>query len=224
VATRKIEGLIFDIDGTLTDSNDIHAEAWQEAFRNFDVDFPYEEIRGQMGKGGDLLVPDLLDARQMRRFGDELRQYRKEIFQDRYMARIRPFPRIPETFASLAALGIRMALGSSSDEEEVKYYVELLKIGDFIHKSTSKNDAEHSKPSPEIFQAALDGLGTDETLTATVGDTPYDIIASHRIPLPAIAVLSGGFAPEDLRQSEFLFDGAEEIPRRIDELNAYFNE
>ena len=224
VTTKTVQGLIFDIDGTLTDSNDIHTEAWQEAFRHFEIDFPYQEIRSQMGKGGDLLIPDLLNARQMRRFGKELGQYRRKIFQDRYMPRIRPFPHVPETFAALAGLGIRMALASSSDEDEVKYYIELLGIEEFIEKSTSKKDAEHSKPSPEIFKAALDGLGTDESLTATVGDTPYDIIASHRIPLPAIAVLSGGFEREQLRKSELLLERMDEIPRRIDEVNAYFNE
>jgi phosphoglycolate phosphatase-like HAD superfamily hydrolase len=224
VTGRKLEGLLIDIDGTLTDSNDLHAEAWQEAFRHFGADFPYDEIRGLMGKGGDLLIPDLLSARQMRQFGDEVGKYRKKLFQDRYMPRVRPFPRVPETFAALAELGIRLALASSSDEDEVKYYTGLLKIEQFIQKSTSKKDAEHSKPSPEIFKAALDGLGTDETLTATVGDTPWDIIASHRIPLPAIGILSGGFEEEALRKAEFLFERVDEIPGRIDEVNAYFNE
>jgi len=221
---KRTNGLIFDIDGTLVDSNDLHAEAWQEAFREFGVEFPYQEIRAQMGKGADLLVPDMLNAKQSRKFGKELQGLRAKLFRRKYLPRVLPFPGVRATLEKLKSAHIKLALASSSDPEEVKYYVQLLEIGDLIEGSTSKGDAEYSKPSPEIFQAALKKIGTDEALTATVGDTPYDIMASHRAALPVIAVLCGGFAAETLAKAEFLLDDIQQIPGRIQEIDAYFND
>ncbi|HEY5611124.1 MAG TPA: HAD hydrolase-like protein [Thermoanaerobaculia bacterium] len=90
---RAIRGLIFDIDGTLIDSNDLHAQAWQEAFAEFGKEIAYDVIRSHIGKGGDLLIPDLLNARQMRELGTKLRHYRKQLFRRKFLPKARPFPR-----------------------------------------------------------------------------------------------------------------------------------
>lgn len=219
---QRTEGLIFDIDGTLVDSNDLHARAWSEAFERFDKPIPYDVIRSQIGKGGDLLVPDLLDAREMRRFGDELRDYRKKLFQERYIDLVQPFPDASETLRLLHNRGIRLVLASSSDADEVKHYIELLGAKKFLDGSTSKKDAEYSKPYPEIFEAALEEIGSRAERTAVVGDTPYDILAAHRVALPIIAVRSGGFPDAALQKAEFLFDGVGELPGRMQEIDDYF--
>jgi phosphoglycolate phosphatase-like HAD superfamily hydrolase len=119
---------------------------------------------------------------------------------------------------------VKLALASSSDPEEVDYYTQLLGVGELIEGSTSKEDAEFSKPSPEIFQAGLKKLGTDEAFTLTAGDTPYDILAAHRATLPIAAVLSGGFERELLGKAEFLFAEVEEMMRKIDSIDGYFEE
>lgn len=217
-----IEGILFDIDGTLVDSNDLHAEAWVEAFAKYRKDFPYDVIRQQMGKGGDLLVPDMLQAREMREFGEQLTKDRGDLFKKKYMPRVKPFPRVRECLEALHDRGIKLALASSSNADEVDYYTGLLGVADLLEGSTSKGDAETSKPSPEIFRAALERIGTSEERTLTVGDTPYDILASHRIPLPVAAVLSGGFEREVLAKAEFLFTDVQELVRKIDEVDAYF--
>ena len=218
----NLKGLIFDIDGTLVDSNDIHTECWLEAFEHFGKSIPYDVMRGQMGKGGDILVPDMLNAREMREFGEKLKKYRPELFKKKYMERVKPFPRIRELFEELSERGIKLALASSSNKDEVSYYTRLLGVGDLLEGSTSKHDAEMSKPSPEIFEAALERIGTDPALTMTVGDTPYDILASHRCALPIAAVLCGGFERKLLAKAEFLFDSVEDLVRKIEEVDAYF--
>lgn len=217
-----IEGILFDIDGTLVDSNDLHAQAWVEAFAKYGKEMPFDVIRPQMGKGGDLLVPDMLQARDMRAFGEQLTKDRGDLFKKKYMPQVKPFPRVRECLAALHDRGIRLALASSSNEDEVDYYTGLLGVADLLEGSTSKEDAETSKPSPEIFRAALERIGTSEERTLTVGDTPYDILASHRIPLPVVAVLSGGFEREVLAKAEFLFNDVQELVRKIDEVDAYF--
>ena len=218
----RLQGIIFDIDGTLVDSNEAHIDCWIEAFGRFDKAFDRETLREQMGKGGDLLVPDLLTAREMRTFGRELQKSRGELYKKRYLHTIKPFPEIRGLFQMLRERGVKLALASSSDAEEVQYYTGLLEVGDLLQASASKKDAQFSKPSPEIFRAALEQLGTDDGRTITVGDTPYDILASHRVPLPVIAVRSGGFEDEKLTKAEFLFDDVGEMVREVDRIDDYF--
>ena len=220
----KLQGLIFDIDGTLINSNDLHVQCWIEAFDSFGKRLEYDVVRHQIGKGGDLLVPDLLNAREMRRFGEEVKKYRTDLYKRKYMPKAKPFPRVRELFEDFRRRGVKLALASSSNPDEVQYYTQLLGVGDLLEATTSKHDAEFSKPSPEIFRAALDRIGTDDALTFTVGDTPYDILASHRCALPVVAVLSGGFERELLTKAEFLFEDVEELGRRIEEIDAYFTE
>ncbi|MHB0969478.1 MAG: HAD family hydrolase [Thermoanaerobaculia bacterium] len=215
-------GLIFDIDGTLVDSNDFHAEAWQLAFREFGKRVPFDVVRSQIGKGGDLLVPDLLQARDMRAFGEKLKKFRKKLWKDRYIDRVRPFPRATASLRALRELGIRLVLASSSDPDEVRHYVELLGIGDILEGSTSKRDAGYSKPYPEIFEVALAKIGTPASRTAAVGDTPYDILAAHRLAIPIVAVRSGGFPRSALAKAEFLMRDVPELTRRIERLDDYF--
>ena len=220
----RLRGLIFDIDGTLVDTNDLHAQCWQEAFEHFGKTIEYDVIRGQIGKGGDLLVPDLLNAREMRKFGKKIKKYRTTLYKKNYMPKARPFPRIRELFEGLRRRKVKIALASSSNPDEVEFYTELLEVGDLLEGSTSKKDARMSKPSPEIFEAALERIGTSAARTFTVGDTPYDILASHRCALPIVAVLSGGFDRRLLTKAEFLFDDVEELGRKVDQIDAYLEE
>jgi len=220
----NLQSILFDIDGTLVDTNDLHVRCWLEAFAHFGKTLEVDVVRHQIGKGGDLLVPDLLNAKEMRRFGKELQKYRGDLYEEKYMPRAKPFDGARETLETLHARGVRMALASSSNEGEVEYYTQLLGVEKLIEGSTSKKDAEHSKPSPEIFRAALERIGADEGRTFAVGDTPYDILAAHRIPLPVVAVLSGGFERELLAKSEFLFDDITHIVDELKRLDDYFDD
>ena len=219
-----LQAVLLDIDGTLVDSNDLHVRCWSEAFGELGVSFGHDELRRQIGKGGDLLVPDMLNARQMRQFGEKVKELRTEIWKHEYMPRVRPFPGVRRALQALHARGVKLALASSSNEEEVEYYTQLLGVGELLATSTSKRDAEFSKPSPEIFRAALERIGSDAARTLAIGDTPYDILAAHRVPIPIAVVRSGGFEDDLLRKAEFLFDDVEELVREIEQIDQYFSE
>lgn len=219
-----LEAILFDIDGTLVDSNDLHARCWIEAFARFGKQFGGDVVRHQIGKGSDLLVPDLLNAREMRQFGQKVQEYRTELWKEQYMPRVEVFPFAREVLETLDARGVKLAFASSSNADEVAYYTQLIGVGDLLAASTSKGDADFSKPSPEIFRAALARTGSDEARTLAVGDTPYDILSAHRTPIPIAAVRSGGFEDPLLGKAEFLFDDVEELLREIDRVDQYFNE
>ena len=216
--------MLLDIDGTVVDSNDKHTDCWVEAFAHFDKEVPRDVIRGQIGKGGDLLVPDTLNAREMRKLGEPLKKYRGELWKRKYMKSVEPFPGAVEAIHELHRRGIKLALASSSNPDEVEYYVELLGVGDLLAGTTSKEDADFSKPSPEIFEAALERVKSDPAFTFAVGDTPYDILAAHRVPVAVIAVRCGGFPENLLAKAEYVFDDLGQVVRELDRIDEYFRE
>ncbi len=224
MSSLALEAVLLDIDGTLIDSNDKHADCWVEAFRKFGKEVPLDVIRMQIGKGGDLLVPDTLNAREMREFGEPLKKYRGELWKDDYMKSVKPFPGAIEAIRALHGRGLKVAFASSSNPNEVEYYVELLGVGDLLEGTTSKGDAEVSKPSPEIFEAALERVNADAARSLVVGDTPYDVLAAHRIPVAVAAVLCGGFPRESLTKAEFVFDDLPHLVRELDRVDAYFRD
>jgi membrane protein len=220
----RLEALLLDIDGTLIDSNDKHTDCWVEAFAQFDKDVPWDVVRGQIGKGGDLLVPDLLNAREMMKFGEKLKKKRGALWKEKYMKSVQPFPGAIDAIRALHGQGVKLAFASSSNPDEVEYYVELLGVGHLLEGTTSKKDAAFSKPSPEIFQAALERVKSDPARTLAVGDTPYDILAAHRTPVAIAAVLCGGFPREQLAKAELLFDDVPTLVKELDRIDEYFRE
>jgi len=197
-----LKAVIFDIDGTPLDSVDLHAASWQEALRHFGHEVPYEKVRAQIGKGGDLLMPALLPEEEVRRNGEEIEEYRKELFKREYLPRVKPFPRVRELFERIEADGLRIALASSAKKDELGHYKQIAGIGDLLEAETSSDDAEKSKPHPDIFEAALarlEGVAADEAIA--VGDTPYDAEAAGKIGLRTIGVLCGGWPEEKLGEA-----------------------
>ena len=140
------------------------------------------------------------------------------------MPHVKPFPGARAAMEALHGMGVKLALASSSNADEVEYYTQLLGVGELLEGSTSKSDAKLSKPSPEIFRAALERTGSDGARTLVVGDTPYDILAAHRNALAVAAVRCGGFEDHLLGKAEFLFDDVEELVREIDRIEHYFSE
>jgi HAD superfamily hydrolase (TIGR01549 family) len=224
IAAMRMQAVLFDIDGTLIDSNDRHTDCWIEAFAQFGKHVEWKTVREQIGKGGDLLVPDTLSAREMHQFGEALKNHRGELWKKQYMTAVRPFDGAVDALRHLHARGIKLALASSSNPDEVEYYVELLGVGSLLETTTSKEDAEFSKPSPEIFRAALERAQCDPVRTLAVGDTPYDILAAHRTPVPIAAVLCGGFPRESLTKAEFLFDDVPAMTKELERIDEYFRD
>lgn len=195
-----IKAVIFDIDGTLIDSVDLHAQAWKETFKEFGKDVPYQQVRHQIGKGGDQLLPVFFSKEELEEFGEEMEEHRRKLFKREYLPRVRPFPKVRELFERIRADGKKIALASSANEDELQAYKKIADIADLVEEETSADDAEKSKPHPDIFQAALEKLGrVEKDETIVVGDTPYDAEAAGKAGLRTIGVLSGGFPETELR-------------------------
>jgi HAD superfamily hydrolase (TIGR01549 family) len=214
-----VEAVIFDIDGTLVDSVDLHARAWQEALRHFGHDLPFERVRSQIGKGGDQLLPALLPEEEVRRRGDEIEEFRADLFRCEYLHRVRAFPKVRELFERIKADGKRIALASSAKEQELAHYRRVANIEDLVEAETSSDDADRSKPHPDIFQAALDRLGEIEPARIlVVGDTPYDAEAAGKAGLRTVGLLCGGWAEPALRRAGCIaiYDDPGDLLRQYD--------
>ncbi len=197
-----IKAVIFDMDGTLIDSNDFHARAWQEIFAKYGHEVTFEEVRHQIGKGGDQLMPVFLSEEEVERDGPRIEEERTELFQRDYLPRIDAFPMTRELFERIKRDGKRVLLASSSKAKELDAYKKIARIDDLVEDATSSDDAERSKPHPDIFEAAvtkLDGVAPEEAIV--VGDTPYDAEAAGKAGLATIGLLCGGFPEAELRAS-----------------------
>jgi len=196
-----VKAILFDIDGTLVDSNDAHVEAWRQAFRQHGFDIGPSRIHEQIGKGGDNLVPSLIpDAPSD--VQDAVDQAHGEIYKTEFLPQVRPFPGARDLLERASKAGKAVVLASSASRPELDHYVELLRAADIIDGSTSKDDVGHSKPCPDIFESAAKNAGVDPAEAIAVGDTPYDIIAARRSGIDAVAVRSGGFAEESLGREQ----------------------
>ncbi|WZO99805.1 HAD family hydrolase [Isosphaeraceae bacterium EP7] len=214
-----IKAVIFDVDGTLIDSVDFHAQAWQQIFAKYGYEVRVEKIRAQIGKGGDQLMPVFLSEDMVEYAGEAIEKERSELLKTEYLPKIKPFPKVRELFERIAAEGLTIVLASSATESELEKYEEIAGIEDLVDASTSSADAEESKPSPDIFNAALErGGGLDPSEAIVIGDTPYDAEAAKRAGIVSIGVLSGGFKEADLRRA-----GCKEVYRDVAELLEKFD-
>jgi HAD superfamily hydrolase (TIGR01509 family) len=210
--------VIFDVDGTLIDSVDLHAHAWLEAVRHFGKDATFEEVREQIGKGSDQLMPVFWSEEEVRERGKEITKWRTDLFAEKYMPQVKGFPKVRELVEFLMAKGKRIALASSAAGEELTEYKKRAGIEDLIKAETSADDVEKSKPHPDIFAAALEELGNPPVEEAIViGDTPYDIEAAAKINLRTVAVLCGGFPEESLRGAVAIYRDPADLLTRYEQ-------
>jgi HAD superfamily hydrolase (TIGR01509 family) len=213
-----IEAAIFDIDGTLIDSVDAHAKAWVAGFRDHGVPVDFAEVRRQIGKGADKLLPVFLDPAALAKFGQAIEARQGEVFTSQYLAQIRPFAGVRTLFERLRGDGVKCVLASSGKRKEVSRYQEIANITDLVDAVATSEDAAQSKPSPDIVEAALHRLApTPPGRCVFVGDTPYDAEAATRADVVTIGVLSGGFAEASLRSA-----GCKNVFRDVEDLLAHY--
>ena len=192
------QAAIFDIDGTLVDSVDLHALAWQEALEHFGHHVTFEQCRSQIGKGGDQLIPVFLSDAEQRDHGKEMEEWRGKLFKSKYLSLIRPFSAVPELLRRVRQAGLKVAVASSAKTSELDIYLEIASVRDLVDIATSSEDAEQSKPAPDIFQVALKKLGMVGSDAVAVGDTPYHAEAAGKAGISTIGLLCGGFAESEL--------------------------
>src|ERR1041384_2327713 len=152
---------IFDVDGTLLDSVDLHARAWHEAMARFGHNVSFEQARSQIGKGGDKLIPVFLSEDEQRARGEELDAWRSEHFKAKYLPLVRLFSAVPELLQRSRDSGLRLAIASSAKKDELGKYLEIAGIRGVANVIVSSEDVEESKPSPDIFLAVLKKLSIE---------------------------------------------------------------
>ena len=205
---------LLDVDGTLIDANYQHALAWYRAFRRHGIVLPVWRIHRHVGMGGDQLVPALVGKHVDKEKGDDIRDTRDELYAE-LIDEVAPFAGARELIDELGGRGLTVVLASSSPDDEIEHYLELLGQTEVEH--TTKEDVEATKPEPDLVQAALANAGTDGAVM--VGDTPWDIEAARKAGLETVCVISGGFSEQELRDAgaAAVFESVEELRKRLDE-------
>ena len=213
----RLDALIFDVDGTLVDSNQLHVEAWDRAFRHFGKQFSHPELEAQIGKGSDQYLPEFLTPSELKLFGRDIDQYRSELFQREYLPRVTPFPGVRELFTRIREDKRKIVVATSGKKADTQYFIKILDVGDLIDGAITADDSDQSKPAPDIFHAALaelEDVPADNVLV--VGDTCFDMEAAGKAGLRAVGFLCGGSSKELLRKAgaaAIFFDAADLLVR-----------
>lgn len=205
-----MDTILFDIDGTLMDSNYQHAIAWSRAFRRYDVSVAIWRIHRSIGMGGDRLVAALAGDEVEQAHGDELRSAHSEEYEA-FIDEVQPLPGAKQMLRRLSEAGVTIAWASSGKRKEVDHYLEVLEAKDIVAVSTSSDDAESSKPAPDILEVALSKLDNPGT-ALMVGDSTWDFRAAQAAGVAGLAVRTGGFSPEELREA-----GAEDVVESLED-------
>jgi HAD superfamily hydrolase (TIGR01509 family) len=187
------EVLLSDIDGTLVDSNALHAEAWRRTFEHFGVEIGMDEAWSQIGKGGDQLIPVFIPESDRERLETEIKAFRKEIFHRDYLPRIVAFAQARDLLLRVKMSGLRIVLATSSDKADITFYKRIVGMEDLVEEEATSSDAKVSKPEPDIFVAALQKAGVGPEQAIALGDTPWDARAAGVLGIPVIGLTCGGW-------------------------------
>ena len=207
---------IFDVDGTLVDTNHHHALAWSRAFRRYDVTRPLWRIHRAIGMGGDQLVAHVAGQQVEDAHGDELRDAWVEEF-DRLLPEVQPFEDARALLEEVKARGFRVVLASSGKSEHVEALLDLIDGKSVADAWTTSDDAEHSKPEPDLVRVALEQV--DGASGVMVGDSTWDCLAAGKLDVPTIAVRTGGFSVAELTEAGAVrvFDSLRELRENLDD-------
>lgn len=189
-----ISGVILDVDGTLIDSNDVHASAWVEAMAENGYKVPFDKVRPLIGMGGDKVLPETIGVQKDSEEGKRISQRRKEIFKERYLPHLHAFPEAKELLEQMRKRGLKLTVASSADK-----------------------DAKQSKPDPDVIQVTLQRAGLPPEKMLMIGDTAYDIEAAKKVHIDTIAFRSGGWSDSDLAGAIAIYDGPADLLEHYDE-------
>jgi phosphoglycolate phosphatase-like HAD superfamily hydrolase len=209
--------VILDVDGTLIDSNDAHARAWVDAFAEHGIAVAFDHVRRSIGMGGDKLMPAVSGIEESGDLGGRIAARRGEIFKSRYLPQLRPFPRARDLIERFGRDGFTLVVASSAKDDELGPLLERAGVADLLPKRTSSDDAEESKPDPDIIVAALRQSRCEPSRTIMLGDTAYDIAAAKRAGIQIVALECGGWTREALAGAAAVFRDPADLLAHYDE-------
>jgi HAD superfamily hydrolase (TIGR01509 family) len=197
--------VILDVDGTLIDTNDAHAHAWVDVCREFGHEVAFGHVRRMIGMGGDRVLPSLTGLSDESETGEQIKTRRGEIFRERYLPSCQPFPQAREMLERFAADGMQLVVATSASKDDMAALLKAAGIADLVDAKTSSSDAEHSKPAPDIVEAALANAGCEAAEAVMLGDTPYDVEASGRAGVRCVALRCGGWDDAALKDAVAIY-------------------
>ena len=212
-----MKAVLFDVDGTLVDSNDAHADAWVEAFTKHGVKVDWLKVRRCIGMGGDKLMPEVSGLDEESPQGSKIAEDRGEIFKRDFLPKIKPLRDAKKLVAAVKALGCTAVAASSAREDELTPLLKIAGAEWLMDAATSSDDAEESKPEPDIVLAALKRARVKAGEAIMIGDTPYDVEAASRAGVKIIGFRSGGWGDADLKGAIAVYDGPWDLLERIDD-------
>ena len=207
---------ILDVDGTLVDTNYQHAIAWFRAFRQHGIVLPIWRIHRHIGMGGDQLVAALTSDEVEEQKGEDIRAAEKTLYLQ-LIEEVQPLTGARELIEDLRRAGRRVVLASSAKPDEVDHYLELLDARGIVDDWTTSGDVESTKPEPDLVRAAIEKAGERDAVM--VGDSTWDCIAAKNAGIETVAVLTGGFSEQELRDAgaACVFESIEELRGRLSE-------
>lgn len=209
----RIKGVIFDVDGTLVDSNDAHAHAWVQAMAEHGYTVAFERVRPLIGMGGDKVLPTLLGISKDSAEGKAISQRRQVIFKEQYLPHLKAFPHAYDLLKRMHEQGLKLLIATSAQPDELQGLLQVIDphASDLFASEISAKEASKSKPDPDVVEAAVQrsGYGPDELIM--IGDTPYDIEAATKAGVKTIAFRCGGWHDEDLAGAIAIYDGPADL-------------
>ncbi len=203
---------ILDVDGTLVDTNYHHAIAWFRAFRRFELTEQLWRIHRHIGMGGDQLVARVAGDEVEERHGDDIREAESELYRE-LIGEVQTMEGSRELILDLGERDNAVVLASSAKEWEVEHYIELLDAREIVEAWTTSSDVEQTKPKPDLVRAALDKVDGRPDDALMIGDTVWDVEAAARAGVDTLAVRTGGFSEQELRDA-----GARDVYTSVEEL------
>jgi HAD superfamily hydrolase (TIGR01509 family) len=213
----RIRAVLFDIDGTLLDSNDAHAHAWLDALRGHGKNVPFELVRSKIGMGGDKLLQELAGIDPESLEGRAISERRTAVFKAHYLADLGPLPGARVLVDRVRSRGLATAVVTSANKSELADLLREAAVADLLETIISSDDADRSKPDPDLVEIAIDRLGVTASEAVMIGDTPYDVASAGRAGVACIAFRSGGWSDDDLEGAVAIYDGPAELAGRLDD-------
>ena len=211
-----LKGIIFDVDGTLVDSNDAHAESWVDTFAEAGYEVPFSSVRPLIGMGADKLLPRTIGVSNESEEGKKLIKRRSEIFKTSYLPHLRALPGSRELVQRVKKDGLKAIVATSARDQELKDLLKAARVDDLMEERATASDAKRSKPDPDIVHAAVEESDASPQELIMIGDTPYDIEAAARAQVRCIAFRSGGWTDDKLEGAVEIYDGPADLLKNYD--------